>query len=92
MKSPTNVPRGAQDDKKTALLEPQQNYGKDRYIIDLVGPEETCWIGTESGLLGAFHFDGVTRRKDQRTEQSHTPVEKIREQNSHTKCAEKRKV
>ena len=22
-------------------------------------PEETYWIGTESGLLGAFHFDGA---------------------------------
>jgi hypothetical protein len=42
----------------TALLAPQKNYGKDRYIIDLTGSEETYWIGTESGLLGSFHFDG----------------------------------
>ena len=43
---------------KNALLAPQQNYGKDSYTIDLAGPEETHWLGTESGLLGAFHFDG----------------------------------
>ena len=43
---------------KNALLAPQQNYGKDSYTIDLTGSEETYWLGTESGLLGAFHFDG----------------------------------
>ena len=36
---------------------PRQNYGKDSYIIDLDGPERTYWLGTESGLLVAFHFD-----------------------------------
>ena len=59
VKSSTNTPRGAQDDIKTTLLTPQQNYGKDIYIIDLVATEETYWVGTESGLLGAFHFDGT---------------------------------
>jgi hypothetical protein len=44
---------------KASLLAPQQSYGKDRYIIDLAGPEKTYWLGTESGLLGAFHFDGA---------------------------------
>jgi hypothetical protein len=38
------------------LLTPQQNNGKDSYTIDLTGPEETYWSGTESGLLGVFHF------------------------------------
>ena len=36
----------------------RQNFGKDSYIIDLEGPERTYWLDTESGLLGAFHFDG----------------------------------
>ncbi len=58
VKSPANAPRGAQNDIKTALLAPQQSYGKDNYTIDLAGPEATYWLGTESGLLGAFHFDG----------------------------------
>ncbi len=64
MKSPSNAPRGARDDIKTVLLTPQQNYGKDRYIIDLVGPEETYWLGTESVLLGFFHFDGACTSGD----------------------------
>jgi hypothetical protein len=59
VKSPANAPRGAQNDIKTALLAPQHNYGKDSYTIDLAGPEETYWLWTESGLLGAFHFDGA---------------------------------
>jgi hypothetical protein len=59
VKSPANAPRGAQIVIKNTLLTPQQNHGKDRYTIDLVGPETTYWLGTESGLLGAFHFDGT---------------------------------
>jgi hypothetical protein len=57
VKSPANVPSGAQNAIKDALLAPQQSYGKDIYTIDLAGPEATYWLGTESGLLGAFHFD-----------------------------------
>ena len=59
MKSSADVPKGVQDTIKTALTAPQQNYGKDSYTIDLDGSEKTYWWGTESGLLGAFHFDGV---------------------------------
>ena len=59
MKSPTIAPRGTQDDIKIALMSLQQNYGKDNYIIDLTGPEETYCLGTEYGLLGVFHFDGA---------------------------------
>ena len=43
---------------KTILTEPRKNYGNDSYIIDLDSPEKTYWLGTESGLLGTFHFDG----------------------------------
>ena len=59
MKSPGNAPRGSQNVIKNKLLTPQHNYGKHRYTIDLVGPEATYCLGTESGLLGAFHFDGA---------------------------------
>ena len=59
MKSPANVPREAPKTIKDSLLTPQQNYGKDNYTIDLAGPEATYWLGTESGLLGMFHFDGA---------------------------------
>jgi hypothetical protein len=54
---PANAPREAQHDTKTTLMAPQQNFGKDSYTIDLAGPEKTYWLGTESGLLGAFLFD-----------------------------------
>ena len=53
MKSPANVPKEAQDTIKTALMAPQQNFGKDMYTTDLDEPEKTCWLGTEPGLLGA---------------------------------------
>ena len=59
MKSPTGVPGKAQENIKTALTGPRHNLGKDIYIIALNGHEKTYWLGTESGLLGAFHFDGV---------------------------------
>jgi hypothetical protein len=66
-----SAPSGAQDDIKNAILAPQQNYGKDDYTngkddctIDLAGPEETYCLGTESGLLGAFHFDGACTAGD----------------------------
>ena len=41
VKSLADVPDGAQDTIKTALTTPQQNFGKDNCIIDLVGPEKT---------------------------------------------------
>ena len=64
MKSPANVPREEPKAIKDSLLAPQQNYGKDNYTIDLTGPEATYWLGTESGLLGAFHFDGACTAGD----------------------------
>ena len=33
-------------------------------MIDLDSPERTYWLGTESGLLGAFHFDGACTAGD----------------------------
>ena len=59
MKSPANVPSKVAKDIKEALMTPGQNYGKDRYTIDLTGSEATYWLGTECGLLGTFHFDGA---------------------------------
>ena len=59
MKSPTYAPREIQDIIKTTLTVPRQNYDKANYIVDLDSPARTHWIGTESGLLGAFHFDGA---------------------------------
>ena len=64
VKSPANVPREAPKAIKDALLTPQQSYGKDDYTIDLSEPEATYWLGTESGLLGAFHFDGACTAGD----------------------------
>jgi hypothetical protein len=57
---------------KNTLLTPQQNYGKDSYTIDLTGPEETYRVGTESGLLGVFHFDGACTTGDGRRGTTHT--------------------
>jgi hypothetical protein len=59
VKSPANVPSEEAKDIKEALMTPGQNYGKDRYTIGLTGSEATYWLGTESSLLGAFHFDGA---------------------------------
>ena len=64
VKSPANVPREAPKAIKDALLAPEQSYGKDNYTIDLAGPEATYWLGTESGLLGVFHFDGACTAGD----------------------------
>jgi hypothetical protein len=61
---PFFLPKEAKKDIKTVLLAPQQNYGKDNYTINLTGPEQTYWLGTESGLLGAFLFDGACTTGD----------------------------
>ncbi len=45
-------------------MTPGQNYGKDSYTIDLTGTEATYWLGTESGLLGVFHFEGACTAGD----------------------------
>jgi ribonuclease HI len=59
VKSPANVPSEAVKDIKEELMSPGQNYGKDSYTIDFTGTEATYWVGTESGLLGVFHFEGA---------------------------------
>ena len=64
VKSQAKATKAAQTAIKTALMESQQSYGKDSYTIDLAGPERTYWLGTESGLLGAFHFDGACTAGD----------------------------
>jgi ribonuclease HI len=64
VKSPANVPSKAARDIKEALLTPGKNFGKDNYTIDLTGAETTYWLGTESGLLGAFQFDGACTAGD----------------------------
>ena len=58
VKSLVNAPSESSKDITEALITPGQNYGKDSYTIDLTGSEATYWVGTESGLLGTFHFDG----------------------------------
>jgi hypothetical protein len=64
VKSPANVPSEEAKDIKEALMSPGQNHGKDSYTIDLTGTEATYWLGTESGLLGAFHFEGACTAGD----------------------------
>ena len=64
VKSHVNAPKTAKTAIKPSLLAPQQSYGKDSYTIDLTGPERTYWLRTESGLLGAFHFDGACTAGD----------------------------
>ncbi len=64
MKSPANVPSTSGRDIKEALLTPGKYFGKDEYTIDLTGAEATYWLGTESGLLGAFQFDGACTAGD----------------------------
>ena len=64
VKSPANEPSEEAKDIKETLMTPGQNYGKDRYTIDLMGSEATYWLGTESGLLAAFHFDGACTAGD----------------------------
>jgi hypothetical protein len=59
VKSKTTTPPGAQEAMITALQEPNHNFGKDEYVIDMMGHEAHYWQGTESGLLGAFEFKGA---------------------------------
>ncbi len=40
----------------TALQAPNHNFGKDEYVIDMMGHEAHYWQGTESGVLGALEF------------------------------------
>jgi hypothetical protein len=38
---------------------PNHNFGKDEYVIDMMGHETHYWQGTKSGLLGTFEFKGA---------------------------------
>jgi hypothetical protein len=38
--------------------------GKDAYTVDLESNEKLYWLGTESGLLGAFGFEGACTAGD----------------------------
>ncbi len=59
MKTSSDVPTGAQKSLTEVLTAPQHNVGKDEYIVDLESDEKLSWLGTESGLLGAFGFEGA---------------------------------
>ncbi len=59
MKSATNTPKESNKSLMESLMAPQQNVGKDEYIVDLEGHEKLYWLGTESGLIGAFGFTGA---------------------------------
>ena len=59
VKTTADVPTGAQKSLTEALTAPQHNVGKDAYTVDLKSDEKLYWLGTESGLLGAFGFEGA---------------------------------
>ena len=59
-----DVPTGAQKSLTEALTAPQHNVGKDAYTVDLKSDEKLYWLGTESGLLGAFGFEGACTAGD----------------------------
>ena len=64
VKTTSDAPIGAQDSLTKALTAPQHNVGKDTYIVDLESDEKLYWLGTESGLLGAFGFEGACTAGD----------------------------
>ena len=64
MKTAADVPTAAKKTLLEALMAPQQNAGKDEYIVDLEGNEKLYWLGTESGLIGAFGFAGACTAGD----------------------------
>ncbi len=59
VKTTSDVPIGAQKSLTEVLTAPQHNVGKDSYIVDLESDEKLYCLGTESGLLGAFGFEGT---------------------------------
>ena len=58
VKTANDAPVEAEKTLMEALMAPHQNTGKDEYVVDLEGNEQLYWLGTESGLLGAFGFAG----------------------------------
>ena len=64
VKTTSDVPTGAQKSLTEALTAPQYNVGKDAYTVDLECNEKLYWLGTESGILGAFGFEGACTAGD----------------------------
>ena len=56
VKTAKDVPTEAKKTLMEALMAPQQNAGKDEYIVDLEDNENLYCLVTESGLIGAFDF------------------------------------
>ena len=59
VKTTSDVPIGVQKSLTETLTAPQHNVGKDAYIVDLESDEKIYCLGTESGLLGVFDFEGA---------------------------------
>ncbi len=59
MKSSADAPKEAKKSLMEALMAPQQNAGKEEYIVDLEVHEKLYWLDTESSLIGAFAFAGA---------------------------------
>ena len=64
MKTTSDVPTGVQESLTEPLTAPQHNVGKDAYTVDLESHEKLYWLVTESGLLGAFDFEGACTTGD----------------------------
>ena len=64
VKSAADAPKESNKSLMEALMAPQQNAGKDEYIVDLESHEKLYWLGTESGLIGAFGFAGACTAGD----------------------------
>ena len=58
------VPIGAQKSLTEAILTPEHNVGKGVYTVDLENNKKLYWLDTESGLLGAFEFEGTYTEGD----------------------------
>ena len=67
-KTRQDIPEGAQESIQQSLPVTHGNQGKDEYtvfeVVDLAGHEKQYWLGTESGLLGSFNFDGACTTGD----------------------------
>jgi hypothetical protein len=59
VKSSADAPKETNKSLMESLMAPQQNAGKDEYIVDLQDHSKLYWLVTESGLIGAFGFAGA---------------------------------
>jgi hypothetical protein len=64
VKSAADVPKESNKSLMEELMAPQQNAGKDEYIVDLEGHEKLYWLVTESGHIGTFGFAGACTAGD----------------------------